>query len=79
VSRTTAGAVIEDPEVITERTVRMLKEKRVMAIDGKTVELGDVHTICVHGDNLEAVALAKFLRKGLEKAGVEVASVSKFL
>ena len=79
VSRTVAGAVIDDSEVVTQRAVRMLKERHVTALDGKTVELGDVHTICVHGDNLEAVALVKALRRGLEKAGVEVASVGKFL
>jgi UPF0271 protein len=79
VSRAVAGAAIEDSEIVVERAVRMVKEKRVTAMDGKTVELGEVHTICVHGDNLEAVALVKALRKGLEKAGVDVVSVSKFL
>lgn len=79
VSRTVAGAVIKDARIVAERAVRMVKEKRVTAMDGKTVESGEVHTICVHGDNLEAVALVKALRKGLEKAGVEVVSVGKFL
>jgi UPF0271 protein len=79
VSRTVSGAVIEDARIVTERAVGMVEERRVTAIDGKTVELGAVHTICVHGDNLEAVALVKALRKGLEKAGVEVVSVGKFL
>jgi UPF0271 protein len=79
VSRAVAGAVIEDARTVTERAVGMVKEKRVTAIDGKVVDLGDVHTICVHGDNLAAVALVKTLQKGLEKAGVEVASVGKFL
>jgi UPF0271 protein len=79
VSRMVSGAVIEDPRKVTERAVGMVKEKRIRAMDGKFVELGEVHTICVHGDNLEAVALVKALRKGLERAGVEVVSVSKFL
>jgi UPF0271 protein len=79
VSRAVTGAVIENARTVTERAVGMVKEKRVTAIDGKTVDLDEVHTICVHGDNLEAVALVKALRKGLEKAGVEVVSVGKFL
>jgi UPF0271 protein len=78
-SRAVAGALIEDARIVTKKAVRMVKEKRVRAIDGKTVELGDVHTICVHGDNLEAVALVKALRKGLVEAGVDVVSVGKFL
>lgn len=79
VSRTVAGAVIEDARTVAERAVGMVKDKRVMAIDGKFVELGEVHTICVHGDNLAAVALVKALRKGLERAGIEVAPVGSFL
>jgi UPF0271 protein len=79
VSRAVAGAVIEDVRIVIERAVGMVKEKRVIAIDGKTVDLDDVHTICVHGDNLEAVALVKALRRGLDRAHVEVVSVGKFL
>lgn len=79
VSRTVAGAVIEDARTVAERAVAMVKERRVAAMNGRIVELGEVQTICVHGDNLEAVALVKALRKGLERAGIEVASVGSFL
>jgi UPF0271 protein len=79
VSRAVSGAVIEDPKIVTERAVAMVKEKSVVAVDGKVVDLGEVHTICVHGDNLQAVALVKALRKGLEKAGISVVSVGKFV
>ena len=79
VSRAVAGAVIEDIRTVTQRAVEMVKEKRVTTTDGKTLDLSEVHTICVHGDNLEAVVLVKALRKGLEKAGVEVVSAGKFL
>ena len=57
----------------------MVKEKSVVSVDGKVVDLGEVQTICVHGDNLKAVELAKSLRNGLEKAGIEVVAVGKFV
>jgi UPF0271 protein len=79
VSREVAGAVIEDARKVTERAVEMVKEKRVVAVDGTVVDLSKVDTICVHGDNLKAVELVKALRKGLENAGVEVVSVGKFV
>ena len=79
VSRAVSGAVIADPKMVTERAIKMVKEKRVVAVDGKVVDLGEVHTICVHGDNLKAVALVKSLRNGLEKAGIVVVSVGKFV
>jgi len=77
VSRTVSGAVIEDPKMVAERAIKMVKEKRVVAVDGKLVDLGEVDTICVHGDNLKAVALVKSLRNGLQKAGISVVSVGK--
>jgi UPF0271 protein len=79
VSRAVSGAVIEDPRLVTERAIKMVKENCVVAVDGEVVDLGEVHTICVHGDNLKAVTLVKALRKGLEKAGISVVSVGKFV
>jgi UPF0271 protein len=79
VSRAASGAVIEDPEIVTKRAVEMVKNKRVVATDGKIADLGEVHTICVHGDNLKAVALVKALRKGLEAEGISVVSVSNLV
>lgn len=78
-SRKLPGAVIEDPKVVTQRAVKMVKEGTVVAVNGKVVELGDVHTICVHGDTLAAVELAKSLRKGLMDAGIEVRPAGAFL
>jgi UPF0271 protein len=79
VSRKIKGAVIEDSKTVTERAIEMVKEKRVIAVNGKAIDLGEVHTICVHGDNLKAVELVKSLQKRLKKAGIEVVSVGKFV
>lgn len=79
VSRAMTGAVVENPKTVTKRAIEMVKEKRVVAVDGKVVDLGEVDTICVHGDNLKAVALVRALRKGLEKAGIEVVAVGRFV
>jgi UPF0271 protein len=79
VSRAASGAVIEDPEIVTKRAVEMVKNKRVVAVDGKVADLGEVHTICVHGDNLKAVALVKALRKGLEAEGISVVPVGNLV
>jgi len=79
VSRTGSGAVIEDPRIVTKRAVEMVKNKRVVAVDGKVADLGEVHTICVHGDNLKAVALVKALRKGLEEEGISIVSVGNLV
>lgn len=71
VNRRIEGSVIHDPEVIAERMLRMVNEQRVTAIDGSDIAL-DAQSICVHGDNPTAVAIAAALRERLEARGVEL-------
>lgn len=73
VPRRMAGAVIHDPETAADRAVRMAVDGMVMAVDGTVVPLA-VHTLCVHGDNPNGVALAATIRSRLEAAGVTVAA-----
>lgn len=79
VSRRLQGSMIENPKIVGERAVRMVEEKKVKAIDGSTVELENVHTICVHGDTLNALELAKSLHTTLKTAGIEPVSVNRLV
>lgn len=79
VSRKKSGSIIEEPEKVVKRAVRAVKEGVVEAFDGKVVDLGQVHTICVHGDTPTAAKLAENLKNGLVKAGIEVKPVSRFI
>ena len=71
VPRTQPGAVIEDPEAVTQRALMMVREHRVTAADGTSVAL-DVDTICVHGDTPGAALLAARIRRALDDAGIVV-------
>jgi len=71
VNRRLESSVIHDPEVIAERMLRMVNEQRVTAIDGTDIAI-DAQSICVHGDNPTAVAIAAALRERLEARGVEL-------
>jgi len=71
VSRGTPGAVIHDPVLAAERVLRMIETHSVESINGNSVSLVP-DTVCVHGDNPEAVRMADALRSGLEKAGIVV-------
>jgi UPF0271 protein len=79
VSREQPNAIIQEPQKVMERAIRMVKERTVLAVNGKVVNLGEVHTICVHGDTPAAVELAKTLKKGLMKADVDVKPVGSFI
>lgn len=70
--RAKPGAVIHDPEEACSHVMRMLDAGAVVSVTGKTLKVG-IDSICVHGDNPHAVALARMLRDRLEAAGVTVA------
>lgn len=70
-SRSMPGSVIEDIDEVVERSVRMVTEGKVKAIDGSVIDF-EADTICLHGDTKGAVEMAKAVRKELQKAGVEV-------
>ena len=78
VSRKEPGAVIHDHQIATERVLKMVTEGKVVSKDGGDIEL-HADTICVHGDNPEAVALVKNVREKLFASEVEIAPMGTFL
>lgn len=71
VPRQRPGAVIDDPDIVVERAVRIVRNGTVEAIDGAVIPIL-IDTICVHGDTPGAAILAGRLRDALREAGVEV-------
>ncbi|MEC4614989.1 LamB/YcsF family protein [Tsukamurella tyrosinosolvens] len=72
VPRSREGSVLHDPDEIAARVLRMVGDGTVEAIDGSEVDL-TLDSVCVHGDNPSAVAVARRLRTVLDGAGVAVA------
>lgn len=78
VSRKQPGAVLGDPQAVSARILKLVKEGRVTAGDGSEIELR-ADTICLHGDNPVALSLARAIRKSCAAAGVEIAPLGSFL
>lgn len=70
--RSKPGAVIHDPRVATDHVMRMLDAGAVISVSGKKLPVG-IDSICLHGDNPNAVDAARTLRAALEAAGIMVA------
>ncbi len=73
VSRSEPGAVIHDATAAADHVLRMVEEQAVVSVNGVRVP-AKPESVCVHGDNPEAVRLAVTVRERLEKAGVKVES-----
>jgi len=69
--RSMEGALIRDPAKAAERAVQMVLEGEIEALDGGRVKV-EAETLCVHGDNPEAVAIARAVREALEESGVQI-------
>ena len=73
VPRSEAGAVVNDPEVVSDRALRMVRDQQVVAIDGRVVHV-TAETICVHGDTAGAAPIARRIRDALTAAGIAVSA-----
>jgi UPF0271 protein len=60
VSRSESHAVIEDIGIIYKRVERIFKEQSVLSINNKQMKI-KVDTVCVHGDNANAIPIVQTL------------------
>ena len=70
-SRKVAGAVIHNPELAAARVLRMVEDGAVTTVTGRCLPVR-IDTVCVHGDNPQAVAMARTVRAALQAGGAEL-------
>lgn len=72
------GSVIHDQSVALARIVKMIKTGMVTTITGKDIPL-KCQSICVHGDNKNAVAFVNLIRQKLTEEGIAVAPLEEIV
>ena len=73
VSRDQPGAIIENPQMAADRMVEVLETGKIRSVGGQHIAIKG-QSICVHGDNPQAVKMAQKIRDQLESAGIKIAS-----
>jgi UPF0271 protein len=73
--RSQSNAMIEDEEQSVAQVKRMVTEGVVRSVDGNDVRVR-ADTLCIHGDQPNALTFARRIRTELERAGVEVKALS---
>jgi len=71
VDRSQPGAVIHDPRIAGPRIADMVRKGAIVTESGKEIPTR-IDTICLHGDTVTAVQIARSVRDTLEAAGVTV-------
>ena len=74
-SRAIPGALITDPDTAAAQAQEIAVRHCVTSAEGAVVAVR-AGTVCVHGDNPSAVAIAQGVRAALANAGVVVRSPS---
>jgi 5-oxoprolinase (ATP-hydrolysing) subunit A len=70
VPRSESGAVIDHENGVREQ-LRHLINGRVMTVERTLIPMS-IHTLCLHSDTPQALALAQLIREEIERAGIEV-------
>ncbi|MCA1933539.1 MAG: LamB/YcsF family protein [Calditerrivibrio sp.] len=66
VDRSVDGSVIHDIDTIKRRVESMILYRKIESIDGEEIDIS-LDSICVHGDNVNAINIAKSLKELLKK------------
>ncbi|HWK45877.1 MAG TPA: 5-oxoprolinase subunit PxpA [Stellaceae bacterium] len=73
VSRKLPGSVLRDAASAADHVMRMVTEQALFSLGGKRIP-AQIDTICVHGDEPTAVAVATGVKQALTKAGFTIAA-----
>jgi len=60
-----------DPDATVRKVLKMVLEGKVMALDGKEIEVKG-RSVCFHGDNPRSPEIARRVKKELEKNGIAI-------
>jgi UPF0271 protein len=74
VPRSQPGAMIHGAQASLQHVMRMVEERALISINGKRIPVNP-QSICVHGDNADAVSTAQAIRDGLTAAGFRLTGI----
>lgn len=69
--RSRPDALIENIDECIEHVLQMVREQKVIAVDGSEVPIR-ADTICIHGDGSHAVEFASAIHDALKKEGIQI-------
>ena len=78
VPRRQPGAMIHGADASLQHVMCMVEEGALISINGKRLPVNP-QSICVHGDNADAVATAQAIRDGLLKAGFGLVTIPELV
>ncbi len=78
VSRSKKNAIITDPVIAKKHIIKMVENQALNCFSGKQIPC-EIDSICVHGDEKNAVNTALQIKDGLLKSGVTLKPLDKMI
>lgn len=78
VNRKLPGAVIHDTDQAINRIKKMVLDGKIESINGKEIDIV-ADSICVHGDNPQAVSFVKEIKENLLAEGISLKALKDFI
>lgn len=69
--RNQPGAMIEDVQTAIAQVLHMVQDRSVRSVTGRRVPV-QADTLCIHGDQPNAVVFAQSLKEALQQAGISI-------
>ena len=76
ISRNNKNASINDPIVASNNVLEMLEQSYIKCISGKKIKT-NIDTICIHGDGINALSIAKKLKIQLINNNIKLINLDK--
>ena len=76
VSRSKPNALITDPSTAKEHVLSMVKNQSINCLSGKKIPC-EIDSICIHGDNMSSLNIAKIIKQNLADNGLELKPLNK--
>ncbi len=70
-NRSLKGAVFENEKEVVNQAIALATDQPITTIDQKVIKI-KVDSICLHGDNRNALAIAKSVYLTMQKSGVQI-------
>jgi UPF0271 protein len=75
VSRDKSYALINNPIIASQNIIKMLNESCIISLSGKRIKC-NIDTICIHGDGLNSVPIAKEIQNALKNGNFKVLNLN---
>ena len=76
--RSRPDAMIHDADTALNNCLQMIDNGEIQAVNGSILKI-EAHSICVHGDEPTALAMAQYVFDGMVKAGFNAATLPQML